>query len=68
MAKTQGPTYRPSKTKRIRKFGFRARSASSDGKNVLKRRRQKGRYNLSASHEFGTTKTQKDKKFSRRKR
>lgn len=68
MAKTQGPTYQPSKIKRIRKFGFMSRMATSDGQEVLKRRRAKGRHELSASAEFGTTKTEKNKKFSRRKR
>jgi large subunit ribosomal protein L34 len=66
MAKTQGPTYQPSKIKRIRKFGFRARTADNGGQNVLKRRMQKGRYKLTASVEFGT-KMEKDKKFRRRK-
>ena len=69
MAKTQGPTFHPtSKIKRVRKFGFMARMATSDGQKVIKRRRLKGRYKLSASTEFGTTKTAKNKKFSRRKR
>lgn len=67
MAKTQGPSYNPSKIKRIRKFGFKARAATSDGNKVLKRRRLKGRYKLSASSEFGS-KVTKNKKFSRRRR
>lgn len=67
MAKTQGPTYKPSKIKRIRKFGFMARKLTHGGLNVLKRRRAKGRAALSASNEFGTTKMEKDKKFKRRK-
>lgn len=66
MAKTQGPTYRPSKIKRIRKFGFMGRMEDSNGRNVIKRRRAKKRVNLSVSHEFGS-KMEKDKKFSRRK-
>lgn len=58
---SKGNTYNPSKTKRIRKFGFRAYGA-----NVLKRRRRKGRTVLSKSNEFGS-KVEKNKKFSRRK-
>lgn len=67
MSKTQGPSYNPSKIKRIRKFGFMARAATSDGMKVLKRRRLKGRHALTASNEFGT-KVAKNKKFSRRRR
>lgn len=67
MSKTQGPSYNPSKIKRIRKFGFMARSSTSDGLKVLKRRRLKGRHELSVSYEFGT-KVEKNKKFSRRRR
>lgn len=44
-----GPTYRPSKIKRARKFGFRARNATRSGRKILAARRAKGRYKLSAS-------------------
>ncbi|MBE0573739.1 50S ribosomal protein L34 [Candidatus Dojkabacteria bacterium] len=67
MSKTQGPTYKPSKIKRIRKFGFRGRIAKKGGAKVLKARRTKGRHALTASSEFGS-KVQKNKKFSRRRR
>jgi len=68
MAKTQGPTFHPtSKIKRVRKFGYMARVSTPDGQDVIKRRRAKGRYKLSASSEFGTTKIAKNKKFGRRR-
>ncbi len=40
------PTYNPSKLVRKRRHGFRARTAA--GGHVLKARRTKGRYRLSA--------------------
>lgn len=47
-------TYQPKKMKRLRKFGFRARMKTVGGRNVIKRRRAKGRSELSANEEFKT--------------
>ncbi len=39
-------TYQPKVKRRIRVHGFRARMATADGRQVLKRRRLRGRHQL----------------------
>ena len=48
-ARAMKRTYQPKKQRRNRTHGFRKRSKSPGGKNVLKRRRAKGRKRLAPS-------------------
>jgi large subunit ribosomal protein L34 len=45
-------TYQPKNLKRLRKFGFRARNKTKSGKKILKKRRNKGREDLTVSEEY----------------
>ena len=41
-------TYQPKKRQRMKEHGFRKRMRSASGRNVIRRRRQKGRKKLTA--------------------
>ncbi len=44
-------TYQPNKRRKFKKHGFFSRSKTTNGKNVISRRRKKGRHNLTVSDE-----------------
>jgi len=43
-------TYQPHNLRAVRKHGFRARMATPAGRNVIKRRRAKGRHKLNTDY------------------
>lgn len=45
-------TYQPKKKKRLKTHGFLSRQRTKSGRNVLKRRRQKGRKNLTVKDKY----------------
>jgi large subunit ribosomal protein L34 len=43
-------TYQPSRTKRVKKLGFRKRNSTFKGRNIFKRRRTVGRKRVVINH------------------
>ncbi len=54
-------TFQPKNLKRLRKFGFLKRNKTKAGKEVLKKRRTKGRKELTASEEYNLQRKKKTK-------
>ena len=44
-------TYQPSRIRRNRRFGYRKRMSTASGRNIIRRRRRKGRRRLTAADE-----------------